>query len=292
MRRFRRFGYHTRWQLAAFRALGVLIATIVCATLVARSTTSAHPTSQNSLAAKQSFAVVLPVMVRLEAGQLFQAPVLGTTETPAATPTATATATAMPTTTPPTTPTTTASAIPTNSPECEREIEQNLKARLPAPNIGEVTNTSASCTYAVGLASYQMFDNNLSHQQLFSSQTALLGPGETRTFTVELPGCAYQLDLFYGPLIEAFDPQHGQIYGDRILITRVVRGAGFCIPGTTTPTTISTPNATPAGSPTSTSTSTPTGSPTSTSTSTPTGSPTSTATPAESPTETETVIPT
>ncbi|MDQ2996462.1 MAG: hypothetical protein M3R61_05320 [Chloroflexota bacterium] len=278
MRRFRRFGDHTRWQPATFRALGVLIATIVCATLVARSTTSAHPASQNNLAAKQSFAVVLPVMVRLEAGQLFQAPVLGTTETPAVTRTSTATATAMPTTTPPPTPTTTASAIATNSLECEREIEQNLKSRLPAPNIGEVTNTSASCTYAVGLASYRMFDNNVSHQQLFSSQTALLGPGETRTFTVELPGCAYQLDLFYGPLIEAFDPQHGQIYGDRILITRVIDSTGFCVPGSTTPTIISTPNATPAGSPTSTPTST--------------ESPMSTPMPTGPPTETETVIPT
>jgi hypothetical protein len=263
MRRFRRFGDHTRWQLAAFRVLGVLIATIVCVTFVARSTTAAN----------QSFAVVLPVMVRLESGQLFQAPppVLATTETPMATSTATAISTSVPTAT--------ASAIPTNSPECELAVEQNLQARLPAPNIGEVTNTSADCTYAVGLASYRMIDDNLSHQQLFSSQTALLGPGETRTFTVELPGCAYQLDLFYGPLIETFDPQHGQIYGDRILITRVVRGAGFCIPGTTTPTTIATPSATPVGSPTLT----PTGSPTLTPT-TPAGSPTPTETPTQIPT--------
>jgi hypothetical protein len=277
MRRFRRFGDHAWWQPAAFRALGVLIAMIVCIMLVARSTTSAHSTSQNPLAAKQSFAVVLPVMVRLESGQLFQAPapVLDTTTTPTATSTATATATAISTSIPTATP----SAIPTNSPECELAVEQNLQARLPAPNIGEVTNTSADCTYAVGLASYRMLDNNLSHQQLFSSQTALLGPGETRTFTVELPGCAYQLDLFYGPLIETFDPQHGQIYGDRILITRVVRGAGFCVPGTTTPTAISTPSATPVGSPTLR----PGGSPTLTPT-TPAESPTPTETPTQIPT--------
>jgi hypothetical protein len=286
MRRFRRFGDHARLQLAAFRALGVLIATIVCVTLVARSTTSAHSTSQNTLAANQSFAVVLPVMVRLESGQLFQAPdqVLDATETPTATSTATTTATATAIST--SIPTATASAIPTNSPECELAVEQNLQARLPAPNIGEVTNTSADCTYAVGLASYRMIDNNLSHQQLFSSQTALLGPGETVTLTVALPDCAYQLDLFYGPLIEQFDPQHGQIYGDRILITRVVRGAGFCIPGTTTPTIIATPSATPAGSPTLTPTEAPP------STTTPTGAPTLTpTTPAESPTPTETPTP-
>jgi hypothetical protein len=260
MRMFRRFGDHTRWQPAVFRVSVVLIATIVCATLVARSTTSAHSTSQNTLAANQSFAVVLPVMVRLESGQLFQAPasVLDTTETP----TSTATATAIPTSTP----TITASATPTNSPECELQIEQNLQARLPAPNTGQVTNSSASCTYAVGLASYRMFDNNLAHQQLFVSQTGLLGPGETRAFTVELPGCAYQLDLFYGLLIETFDPQHGQIYGDRILITRVVRGAGFCLPGTTTPTAIATPSIPPIGSPTSTPTSSPTSTPTATDT--------------------------
>jgi hypothetical protein len=264
MRRFRRFGDHTQWQPAAFRALGVLIATIVCATLVARSTTSTHSTSQNRLAAQQSFAVVLPVMVRLESGQLFQSPspVLDTTETP--------TATAATTTIPTAPPTSTASAIPTNTLECEQEVEQNLEEHLLASNTAEVTNTSADCIYAIGLASYRMLDNNLSHQQLFSWQTALLGPGETRTFRVALPGCDYQLDLFYGRLIETFDPQHGQIYGDRILITRVVRGAGFCVPGTTTPTSISTPSATSVGS----------------ATVTPTGSPTPTITESETPTPT------
>ena len=264
MRRFRRFGAHDRWP-AAFRILGVLIATLGCATLVARSTTSAHSIRQSTLAENQSFAVVLPVMVRLDAGQLFQDParVLDTTDTPTATATATATTTAT------SIPTATSTATPTNSPACELAIKQNLRARLPAPNTGEVTNISADCTYAVGLASYSMIDNNLSHQQLFSSQIALLGPGETRTFTVQLPHCAYQLDLFYGALIETFDPQHGQIYADRILITRVLHAGGFCIPGTTTPTTITTPSATPAGSPTTT----PVGSPTitPTATDTPTG---------------------
>lgn len=270
MRRFRRLGDHNQGQSAALRRLGVLVAAIVCAAGAAWSTTSAHPISRSPLAAKQTFVVMLPVIFRLEAGQLFPDPgqlVVDETETP------TPSLTAIPTNGPTSTPTITPSAIPTNSPECELEVEQNLQEHLVAPNTAEVTNTSAGCTYAVGLASYLMFDDNLSHQQLFSSQTALLGPGQSQTFVVALPDCAYQLDLFYGPLIETFDPQHGQIYGDRILLTRVVRDTGFCLPGTTTPTSVATPSATPIGSPT------------------PTGSPTSTATPAASPTPIETATP-
>jgi len=251
----------------------VLVAAIVCAAGVAWSTTSAHPTTQSTQAAKQSFAVVLPAIVRLEAGQLFSDPgqqVIDETETPSPTPTVT------PTSAPIDTPTITPSATPTNAPECDLDVKQNLKVHLLAPNTAEVTNTSTQCTYPVGIASYTMFDNNLSHQQLFSWQTALLGPGQTQIFVVALPECAYQLDVFYGALIEHFDPQHGQIYGDRILLTRVLRDAGFCLPGTTTPTSIATPSATPAGSPTLT----PTGSPTATPTALPTNTPTATATPA------------
>jgi hypothetical protein len=221
----------------------VLIGAIVVAALVAWFATQALSASPNAQAASSSFTIALPLVIHLESGQIFQTPAL---------PVADATDTPTPTETPANTPTTTPNAVPTNAPECDLEIEQNLQGRIPAPNTGEVTNSSAGCTYAIGLASYRMFDDNLSHQQLFSSQTALIGPGQTLTLTVELPDCAYQLDLFYGSLIEAFDPQHGQIYGDRILVTRVVRATGFCAPGTTTPTAIATPSATPAGSPTAT----------------------------------------
>lgn len=244
-----------------FRRLGVLIAAIVCAAGVAWSTTSAHSNSQSTLAAKQPFAVVLPAIVRLEAGQVFRDPgqeVIDETETPVLT----ATSTSAPTNTP----TITSSATPTNAPECDLDVKRNLNVHVLAPNTAEVTNSSTQCTYPVGVASYTMFDNNLSHQQLFSSQTALLGPGQVQTFVVALPECAYQLDVFYGALIERFDPQHGQIYGDRILVTRVVRDAGFCLPGTPMPTTTATTSATPAGSPTPTATALPTNTPTATGT--------------------------
>jgi hypothetical protein len=269
MRKFRRFGAHNRRQSTMFRSLGLLSVAIVFAALVVWTRTSAHQSGRNLAAANQPFSIALPLVLQLAPGELWKAPpqpVVDETETPAAS------LTASPTAIPTNTPTITPSALPTNTPECDLEAEQNLQAQLPAPNTAEVTNNSAQCTYAVGLASYSMFDNNLSHQQLFSSQVALLGPGQTQTFVVALPDCAYQLDLFYGPLIETFDPQHGQIYGERILITRVVLNTGLCVPGTTTPTSIATPSATPAGSPTVT----------------PTESPTSTTTPAQSPTPTET----
>jgi hypothetical protein len=222
----------------------VLIGASVVAVLIAWFGSQALPASRDALAANQPFAVMLPVMVRLEAGQLFQLPaqVLDTIETPTETPSATLTAT------PTNTPTITPSALPTNTAECDLAIKQNLQVHVSAPGVAMVTNSSSSCTYPIGLASYSMFDNNLSHQQLFESQTVLIGPGQTQTLTVGLPGCAYQLDLFYGALIEQFDPQHGQVYGDRILITRVVRDDGLCVPGTTTPT--ASPTATDSPTPT------------------------------------------
>jgi len=73
----------------------VLIGASVVAVLIAWFGSQALPASRDALAANQPFAVMLPVMVRLEAGQLFQLPaqVLDTIETPTETPSATLTAT-------------------------------------------------------------------------------------------------------------------------------------------------------------------------------------------------------
>lgn len=79
---------------------------------------------------------------------------------------------------------------------------------------GTITNSSSSCSYKVGIASYMRFDDNIPNQQLFDSKTATIKPGHTLTLSVKLPGCSAQLDLFYGPVIKNLGPK---LYGDRKL---------------------------------------------------------------------------
>jgi hypothetical protein len=213
-----------------------LLGALVCVALIAWNAAQSHLASPAALASSMSY-VALPLVVRLEQGELERPPAL------AATGTATSAPSPTPTNTPSATPTLPPTPVPTNSPECEQQIEQSLQGRLRAEHIGEITNSSTSCTYAVGLAAYRMFDEKLSHQQLFSSQTAMIAPGQTLTLTVDLPGCAYQIDLFHGRLIEVFDPGRGEFYGERILASRVVRDAGFCAPGSPTATSTATPEA-------------------------------------------------
>jgi len=72
---------------------------------------------------------------------------------------------------------------------------------------GTVVHTNASglnCVYEVGLASYKKYDNVLYNQTLFDSTTVMIGPGEMKELQVDLPGCAVQIDFFYGPPIVEF----------------------------------------------------------------------------------------
>lgn len=93
-------------------------------------------------------------------------------------------------------------------------------------------NTDTSCSHLVGLASYKRFqDSNINHQidnqELYDWIEYILAPGETRTLTVTLPSCTYQVDAFCGPHIDSF---YGGIrYGDR-LIDDYVGGSPYCQP--------------------------------------------------------------
>ena len=91
--------------------------------------------------------------------------------------------------------------------------EQDLAGSLSAAT-GEVTNRSATCAYLVGIASYRVFDDNISHQQIFAWETAQIEPGQTVALSVDLPDCVTQVDLFYGPV--QFSLAEAR-YGERLL---------------------------------------------------------------------------
>ncbi|MDX1992439.1 MAG: choice-of-anchor Q domain-containing protein [bacterium] len=103
--------------------------------------------------------------------------------------------------------------------------------------IGTITNNSGlECPFVVGLASYKMFDTVIDNQQLFDSEPLTVGAvdspatvipaGGSVQFTVELPNCATQVDLFYGPLLPSL---MGVRYGTRLLAAiQLTEGRPFC----------------------------------------------------------------
>jgi hypothetical protein len=155
--------------------------------------------------------------------------------------TATPTATETPTATGTPAATNTATATPEH---CDPEAD--LSGGLIDDGQGRIVNVSAECSYAVGLASYRAFDRHISTQELFDSATATIAPGQTIELTVAVPGCAAQIDLFYGPLLPSLD---GQRYSERLLDSHFAGGADYCPPGTPPPTR-TTPTITPSPSPT------------------------------------------
>src|ERR1700733_11925091 len=59
-----------------------------------------------------------------------------------------------------------------------------------------VTNKSSSCSYQIGLSSYQVYASG--SQQLFDQDDVTISPGQTETLSVNLPSCSYQLDFYQG----------------------------------------------------------------------------------------------
>ena len=79
--------------------------------------------------------------------------------------------------------------------------------------------STQGCEYDINLASYKTFlpwadpdidpegsDAFIRAQQVFNSGTIHIAPGQTKTLTVTLPGCNYQIDLFEGPSVPQQDP--------------------------------------------------------------------------------------
>ena len=76
---------------------------------------------------------------------------------------------------------------------------------------GTFTNNSATCSYHVWIASYEIYDkfgtpNYLKTQKLYNSQHALLQPGKSVTLYADLPSCNHQVDLFQGSYAPQSNP--------------------------------------------------------------------------------------
>jgi len=116
---------------------------------------------------------------------------------------------------------------------------------------GYVTNNSAlGCEFQIGLASYEKYDDNIDNQIGFDYEnpTLEIGPGDTVSLTVDLPDCAAQVDLFYGPVIW---PTFGGLrYGTRLLAVVHVGGTDYCGRDTSTPEPDPTEQVTPEVTPT------------------------------------------
>lgn len=95
---------------------------------------------------------------------------------------------------------------------------------------GYVSNKSTVCAYKVGIAAYKMFDNNISNQDLYDYETAVVQPGQKLKFgPIELPDCKAQIDLFYGKVLYSLKEQR---YGTRLLAVKFT-GSEYCKPGGT-----------------------------------------------------------
>ncbi len=123
-----------------------------------------------------------------------------------------------------------------NPPVCDPDPDRDLRNHLtfiyrPAqyPVVrGQIHNTSDLCSYDVGMASYKMFSWNTNTQQLIEAKTGIVGPGETISFEVQVCPCATQVDLFYGPPIQQFNPSLR--YGPRLLDAVIVNWDNMCVP--------------------------------------------------------------
>jgi hypothetical protein len=154
------------------------------------------------------------------------------------------------------------------------------------PTEATFTNSSPTCSYRIGLASYKKFDENIDNQELFDYVLTVIPPSTTLVLTVLNPPCAYQADAFYGDLIESF--AGGVRYGSRLRDAFHGNGTDYC---TLHCAEQEPPTPTVTASPSRTATKTPTGTKTPTATITPTpphGTPTRTPTITKTPTRTAT----
>jgi hypothetical protein len=112
------------------------------------------------------------------------------------------------------------------TPVCDPEL--HLSGTIQSDNrTGRITNSSSSCSYEVGMASYRKFDEVIDNQEIYHSTTTTIGPNETKNLTVEIPGCSAQVDLFYGPVLQSLN---GQRYGERLLAAKHINGSNYCAP--------------------------------------------------------------
>ncbi|MGH3638416.1 MAG: hypothetical protein ACRDUX_05235 [Mycobacterium sp.] len=158
----------------------------------------------------------------------------------------------------------------------------------------QFTNTSATCSYPVGLAVYKKYDEDIDHQEIFDYVLGVVPANSTLTLTVDNPPCAYQADAFYGDLLLSF--ANGVRYGSRLLAYFHGGSTSYCSLQCVTPvptwTSTPTKTATPTKTPTDTKTPTPTNTPVNTTTATASKTPVNTTTATATKTPVNTATPT
>lgn len=104
----------------------------------------------------------------------------------------------------------------------------DLVGKLPSRSHGVITNNSKVCTYVVGMASYQRYDDIIENQTLYDFDAPReVPPGKSIDLYVTWnQSCAVQIDLFYGDLVQDFATQG--LYGKRLLANRVSTNLPFC----------------------------------------------------------------
>jgi hypothetical protein len=77
------------------------------------------------------------------------------------------------------------------------------------------------------MASYKKYDEIIDNQSIFDYIDGVeIAPGETKELTVQLPGCAVQIDVFCGDALQSLD---GQRYGRRLLTYRHLGDDNYCL---------------------------------------------------------------
>ncbi len=89
----------------------------------------------------------------------------------------------------------------------------------------QIVNRSNVCSYQVGLASYEKYDEVVDNQVPHDWTTVTIGPGQTLTLQVDLPDCAAQIDLFYGAFIPDLSVDR---YQERLLDWKHVGETNYC----------------------------------------------------------------
>jgi hypothetical protein len=104
--------------------------------------------------------------------------------------------------------------------------EADLEGTIFDGTKGRVVNTSQYCDYKIGLASYEKFDEIIDNQIIFDSKTGVVKASSQKELHVTVPECAYQINLFYGHVLQSLD---GQRYGDRLLDAEHLNSEkGYC----------------------------------------------------------------
>lgn len=118
---------------------------------------------------------------------------------------------------------------------CDSGLRKDLEGIILDPAgraiTGTITNTSGrTCDYLIGMASYKKFDELIDNQEIFDWEnvTISLAPGQSHSFTIDLPDCATQVDLFYGPVLPSLK---GVRYGARLLQAVHLGGKNYCASG-------------------------------------------------------------